>query len=121
MTWTVILNPRDGGSKSRGPVESWLVVRGMASGLWLTGGRTGTLAFEPLIMGHIGFISFDSLIHLLWSQFVSILGYLRVQNMSYFFVNPVQGNLILEGLKLFVCQFILSIFTQVAHGGAYPY
>ena len=65
--------------------------------------------------------SFDRLIHLLWSQFAYILGYLRVQNVSDFFVDSVQGNLVLEGLKLFVCQFILPIFTQVAHGGTYPY
>ena len=76
-------------------MESWLVARGMASGLWLTGGQTGTLAFEPLIMGYVGFISLDSLIHLLWSQLASILGYLRVQNMSYFLMDSVQGILII--------------------------
>ena len=41
--------------------------------------------------------------------------------MSYLFMDSVQGNLVLEGLKLHVCQLILSIFTQVAHGGTYPY
>ena len=41
--------------------------------------------------------------------------------MPDFFVDSIQGNLILEGLMLFVCQFILPIFTQVAHRGTYPY
>ena len=121
MAWAVVLNLWDGGSKSRGLMKSWLVTRGMASGLWLTGRRAGTFTFEPLIVGYIGFVSFDSLIHLLRSQFASILGYLRVQNMSYLFMDFVQGNLILKGLKLLVCQLILPIFTQVAHGGTYPY
>ena len=88
---------------------------------WLTGGRTGTFTFEPLIMGYVGFVSFNSLIHLLRSQVASILGYLGVQNMSYLFMDSVQGNLILEGLKLYVCQLGLPIITQVAHRGTYPY
>ena len=74
-----------------------------------------------LIMGYIGFVSFNSLIHLLRSQFASILGYLGVQNMSYLFMDSIQGNLILEGLKLLVSQLILPILTQAAHGGTYPY
>ena len=41
--------------------------------------------------------------------------------MSNLFLDSVQGNLILEGLKLFVCQFILPIFAQVTHGGTDPY
>ena len=41
--------------------------------------------------------------------------------MPYLFLDSVQGNLILEGLKLFVRQFILPIFAQVAHGGTDPY
>ena len=67
MARAIFLSFRDGGSKGRGLMKSWLIARGMASSLWLTGGQTGTLAFQPLIMGYIGFISFDSLIHLLWS------------------------------------------------------
>ena len=121
MAWAIVLNLRDGGSKSHGLMKLRLIARGMASSLRLTGGRTGTLAFKPLIMGYVGFISFDSLIHLLWSQFASILGYLGVQNVPYFFMGSIQGNLVLEGLKLFIRQFILPIFTQVAHGGTYPY
>ena len=72
-------------------------------------------------MGYIGLIPLDSLIHLLRGQLTSILGYLRVQNVPYLFLDSVQGNLILGGLKLFVRQFILPIFTQVTHGGTYPY
>ena len=53
MARAIVLNLRDGGSKSRGLMESQLITRGMASSLWLTGGRTGTLAFEPLIMGYV--------------------------------------------------------------------
>ena len=121
MARAIILNLRDGGHKSRGLMESRLIARGLASSLWLGGGRTGTLALKPLIMGYIGFVPFDCLIHLLWSQFATIFGYFRVQNVSYFFMDSVHGNLILEGLKLFVRQFILPIFTQVAQGGAYPY
>ena len=41
--------------------------------------------------------------------------------MSNLFLDSVQGNLILEGLKLFVCQFTLPIFAQVTHGGTAPY
>ena len=67
MARAIFLDIRDGGSKGRGLMKSWLIARGMASSLQLTGGRTGTLAFQPLIMGYIGFIFFDSLIHLLWS------------------------------------------------------
>ena len=88
MAWAVILNLRDGGSKSRGLMKSRLVTRRMASGPWLTGGQTGTFAFEPLIMGYVGFVSFNSLIHLLRSQFASILGYLGVQNVSYLLMTP---------------------------------
>ena len=119
--WAIVLSLRDSGHKSRGFMKLWLVTRGVASGLWLTGRQAGTFTFEPLITGYIGFISFDSLIHLLRSQFASILGYLGVQNVSYFFMDSVQGNLIREGLKLLVCQLILPIFTQAAHGGTYPY
>ena len=72
-------------------------------------------------MGYVGFVLFDCLIHLLWSKFATILGYLGVQKVSYFLVDSVHGDLILEGLQLFVCQFILPILPQVAHGGAYPY
>ena len=93
----------------------------MARDLWLTGGRTGTFTLKPLIMGYIGFISFNSLVHLLRSQVASILGYLGVQNMSYLFMDSIQGNLVLEGLKLHICQLILPIISQVAHGGTYPY
>ena len=100
MARAIVLNLRDGSSKSCGLMKSRLIARGMASSLRLTGRRTGTLAFKPLITGYVGFISFDSLIHLLWSQFASILGYLGVQNVPDFFVDSVQGNLILEGLKL---------------------
>ena len=117
----VILRLRDCGSKSRGFMESRLVTQGVASGLWLTGRRAGSLAFEPLIMSYIGLIPLDSLIHLLRGQLASIFGYLRVQDVPYLFLDSVQGNLILEGLKLFVRQFILSIFAQVAHGGTDPY
>ena len=121
MVWAIVLNLRDGGSKSRGLMESRLVTRGMTRGLWLTGGRTGTFTLEPLIIGYVGFVSFNSLVHLLRSQVASILGYLRVQNMSYLFMDSVQGNLMLEGLKLYVCQLVLPIITQVAHRGTYPY
>ena len=41
--------------------------------------------------------------------------------MSNLFLDSVQGNLILEELKLFVRQFILPIFAQVTHGGTDPY
>ena len=102
-------------------MKSRLVTRGVARGLWLTGRRAGTFTFEPLITGYIGFVSFDSLIHLLKSQFASIFGYFGVQYVSNLFMDSVQGNLILEGLKLLICQLILPIFTQVAHGGTYPY
>ena len=121
MAWAIVLSLRDSGRESHGFMKSWLVTRGVASGLWLTGRQAGTFTFEPLIMGYIGFLSFNSLIHLLGSQFASILGYLKVQNMSYFFMDSIQGDLVLEGLKLLVCQLILPIFTQVAHGGTYPY
>ena len=36
-------------------------------------------------------------------------------------MDSVQGNLVLEGLKLHICQLILPIITQVAHGGTNPY
>ena len=102
-------------------MESRLVTQGVASGLRLTGRQAGTLAFKPLIMSYIGLVPLDSLIHLLRGQLTSIFGYLRVQNMPYLFLDSIQGNLILEGLKLFVRQFILSIFAQVTHGGTDPY
>ena len=102
-------------------MESQLVTQGVASGLRLTGGQAGTLAFKPLIMSYIGIVPLDNLIHLLRDQLASIFGYLRVQDVSYLFLDSVQGNLILEGLKLFVHQFILPIFAQVTHGGTYPY
>ena len=38
MARAIVLNLRDGGSKSRGLMESWLIARGMASSLQLTGG-----------------------------------------------------------------------------------
>ena len=114
----IILRLRDCGSKSRGFMESWLVTQGVASSLRLTSRWAGTLPFEPLITSHIGLIPLDSLIHLLRSQLASIFGY---QDISYLFLDSIQGNLILEGLKLFVCQFILPIFAQVAHGGTDPY
>ena len=38
MAWAVVLNLRDGGSESRGLMKSRLATRGMARGLWLTGG-----------------------------------------------------------------------------------
>ena len=38
MARAIVLNLRDGGSKSCGLMESWLLTRGMASSLWLTGG-----------------------------------------------------------------------------------
>ena len=116
----VILRLSDCGSKSRGFMESRLVTQGMASGLQLTGGQAGTLAFEPLIMSYIGLIPLDGLIHLLRGQLTSIFGYLRVQDVPYLFLDSIQGNLILEGLKLFVRQFILPIFVQVTHGGTDP-
>ena len=119
--WAVILSLRDCGSKSCGFMKSWLVTRDVASGLRLTGRRAGTLTFEPLIMSYIGFISFNSLIYLLRSQFASIFGYLRVQYMPYLFMDSIQENLILEGLKLLVHQLVLPIFTQVANGSTYPY
>ena len=115
----VILRLRDCGSKSHGFMESRLVTRGVASGLQLTGGRAGTLTFEPLIMGYIGLVPLDGLIHLLRGQLASIPG--NLQNMPYLFLDSIQGNLILEGLKLFVHEFILPIFAQVTHGGTYPY
>ena len=68
-------------------------------------------------MSYVGLVPLDSLIHLLRGQLASIFGYLRVQDVPYLFLDSVQGNLILEGLKLFVRQFILPIFAQVAHGG----
>ena len=117
----VILRPRDSGSKSRGFMNSRPVTQGVASGLRLTGGRAGTLVFEPLVMSYIGLIPLGSLLHLLRGQLTSILGYLRVQNVPYLFLDSVQGNLILEGLKLSVHQFILPIFAQVIHEGTYPY
>ena len=67
MARAIFLNLRDGGSKGRGLMKSRLITRGMAISLQLTVGRTGTLAFQPLVTGYIGFISFDGLIHLLWS------------------------------------------------------
>ena len=100
MARAIFLDLRDGGSKGHGLMESWLITRGMAISLRLTGGQTGTLAFQPLVTGYISFISFDGLIHLLWSQFASILDYLRVQDMPYFLMDSIHGNLILEELKL---------------------
>ena len=41
--------------------------------------------------------------------------------MSYLFMDSFQGNLVLEGLKLHICQLVLPIVTQVAHRGTYPY
>ena len=67
MARAIFLNLRDGGSKGLGLMKLRLIARGMASSLWLTGRRTGTLAFQPLITGYVGFISLDGLIHLLWS------------------------------------------------------
>ena len=67
MARAIFLDLRDGGSKGSGLMKSRLIARGMVSSLQLTGGQTGTLAFQPLIMGYIGFISFEGLIHLLWS------------------------------------------------------
>ena len=92
MAWAIVLNLRDCGSKSCGFMKSWLVTRGVASGLWLTGRRAGTLTFEPLIISYIFFVSFNSLIHLLRSQFASIFGYLRVQYMPNLFMDSVQGK-----------------------------
>ena len=60
-------------------------------------------------MSYIGLIPLGGLIHLLRGQLTSIFGYLRVQDMPYLFLDSIQGNLILEGLKLFVRQFILPI------------
>ena len=74
----VILRLSDGSSKSRGFMESWLVTRGVASSLLLTGRQAGTLTFEPLITSYIGLIPLGSLIHLLRGQLTSIFGYLRV-------------------------------------------
>ena len=94
-------------------MESRLIARGLASSLWLSGGQTGTLALKPLITGYVGFVLFDCLIHLMWSQFAAILGYLGVQNVPYFFMDSVHGDLVLEGLKLFVCQFIFQSFPKL--------
>ena len=102
-------------------MKSWLVTQGVASSLQLTGGQAGTLTFEPLIMSYISLVPLDSLIHLLRGQLASIFGNLRVQDVPYLFLDSIQGNLILEGLKLFVCQLILPIFVQVTHRGTYPY
>ena len=41
--------------------------------------------------------------------------------MSNLLLDPIQGNLILEGLELFLREFILSILAQVTHSGADPY
>ena len=41
--------------------------------------------------------------------------------MSNLFLDSIQGNLILERLKLFLRQFILPIFAQVSHRGTDPY
>ena len=38
--------------------------------------------------------------------------------MSNFLLDSIQGNLILEGLELFLCELILPIFAQITHGGA---
>ena len=97
------------------------VTRGVASGLLLTGRQTVTLAFQPLVACHIGLISLDGLIHLLGGQFSPIFGYLRVQDMSNLLLDPTQGNLILEGLELFLREFIFPILAQITHRGADSY
>ena len=109
----IVLRFSHRGSKSRGFMEPRLVTRGVASGLLLTGRQTGTLTFKPFVEYHIGLISLDSLIHLLRGQFAPIFGYLGVQDMSNLLLDPIQGNLILEGLELFLREFILSIFAQL--------
>ena len=101
------------GSKSHCFMEPRPVIQGVASGLLLTGGRTGTLTFQPLIACHICLIFLDGLIHLLRGQLASIFGYLRVQDMSNLLLDPIQGNLILEGLELFLREFILPILAQI--------
>ena len=97
------------------------VTRDVASGLLLTGGQTGTLTLQPLIMCHLCLISLDGLIHLLRGQLASIFGYLRIQDMSNLLLDPIQGNLILEGLELFLHEFVLPILAQITHRGADSY
>ena len=97
------------------------LTRGVASGLLLTGGQTGTLTFQPLVVCHVCLIFLDGLIHLLRGQLSPIFGYLRVQDMSNLLLDPIQGNLILEGLELFLREFILPIFAQITHKGADSY
>ena len=41
--------------------------------------------------------------------------------MSNLLLDPIQGNLILEGLELFLREFILPIFAQITHRGADSY
>ena len=117
----VILRFGHRGSKSRCFMEPRLVTRGVASGLLLTGGRTGTLSFKPLVACHVCLIFLDGLVHLLRGQLAPIFGDLGVQDMSNLLLNPIQGNLILEGLELFLHEFILPIFAQITHRGANSY
>ena len=41
--------------------------------------------------------------------------------MSNLLVDPIQGNLILEGLELFLREFVLPILAQITHRGADSY
>ena len=98
-----------------------LVTRGVASDLPLTGRRTGTLTFKPLITCHIGLIFLDCLIHLLRGQLALVFGHFRVQDMPNLLFNPIQRNLILEELELCLHEFTLPVFAQITHRGADSY
>ena len=78
MAVSTVLRFRNRGSKSHGFMELRLVTRGVASGLLLTGRRTGTLTFKPLVVCHIGLIFLNRLIHLLRGQLALIFGHFRV-------------------------------------------
>ena len=73
MAMGIILRFDHRGSRSHGFMKLRLVTRGVASGLLLTGGQTGTLTFQPLIACHICLIFLDGLIHLLRGQLAPIL------------------------------------------------
>ena len=71
----LIIWPTSGGNECCCLVESRLVPRGLTSGLLLTSWGTYTFSVQPPVLGHIGLVFLDGLIHLLGCQVAVSFGH----------------------------------------------
>ena len=90
--WVIglLIWPPSSGNKCCCLVELRLVPSGLTGGLLWTGWGACTFSIQPPVLGHIGLVFLDGLIHLLGCQVAIPFGHLRVQHKSDLFLYPVQ-------------------------------